>query len=541
MPTYVITGPDGKKYRVTGEGTADQALAHIRSSQDRSEYDPASPEYQAKYGPTSAMGGGERFLAGAGKAFVDLARGAGQLIGKVSTDDVAASRERDAPLMQSGVAVAGNITGGIAAAAPALFVPGANTAVGAGLVGAAYGALQPSESSTERLTNTAVGGTTGAVSQYAGQKIAGFIGKAVSNRAATAQTRAAQNAVRDMTLAEARRAGYVVPPSTTNPTAVNRAIEGVSGKAATQQAAAVRNQQSTNRLIRQDLGLSENAPITREALKGIRERMGQVYKAVKNAGEVIVDDAYLDDLAQLSQGLDEIAADFPDANVGANEQINKLVDTLLRDRFKAGSAVEYIKQLRQDASANLSFAAAADPSKRALGHAQRDAAGALEDVLIRHLQSTGKGHLASRFDSARTMIAKTHSVEAALNEATGNVVATQLGTQLKRGKPLSGGIATVAKFARAFPRAAQEITHSPGVSALDAMVGGAGAVTVNPALVGIPAARMGARSAVLSGPYQNAMGVPSYSPKNGLLEILRAGSSRAGVPAAILGVDAVKQ
>jgi len=31
MPTYRITAPDGKTYRVTGEGSADDALKHIQS------------------------------------------------------------------------------------------------------------------------------------------------------------------------------------------------------------------------------------------------------------------------------------------------------------------------------------------------------------------------------------------------------------------------------------------------------------------------------------------------------------------------------
>lgn len=31
MPTYVVTGPDGKKYRVTGNGTAEEALAQVKA------------------------------------------------------------------------------------------------------------------------------------------------------------------------------------------------------------------------------------------------------------------------------------------------------------------------------------------------------------------------------------------------------------------------------------------------------------------------------------------------------------------------------
>lgn len=539
MPTYQITGPDGRKYRVTGEGTADEALAHIRNqagttreqvvASDPSEYDPASPEYQAKYGATSAMGAGRRFAAGAGKAAYDIARGAGQMLGMVSNEDVAESRARDAPLMESTAAKIGNVAGGIATAAPAMLVPGANTVVGAGLVGGAYGALQPTTSTQERVVNTGLGAATGAVAQYAGQKISGYIGRRIAERTASAQSTAAQNAVRDATLAEARTAGYVVPPATTNPTAVNRIAESVSGKAATQQTAAVRNQAVTNRLIRADLRLPKDAPITRQSLKGIRDTAGAVYRAVKNAGQIVADGDYLDDLARISEGIDEVAKDFPDANVGAGKEVNELVDTLLRDRFNASSAVEYTKQLRHAASANLAHGV--DPTRRALGMAQRDAAGALEDMVFRHLQNTGRGNLAARFDDARMLIAKTYSVEGALNESTGNVVASALARELKRGKPLTGGIATAAKFAQAFPRAAQEITHSPGVSAVDALVGGVGAATVNPAMIGIPAARIGARSAILSGPYQASMGVPSYSPGTGVLRAAQAGSERLALPA----------
>jgi hypothetical protein len=491
-------------------------------------------------------------LEGAGKFFTDMGLGARQvadaagiLYGRKRNAEplqaeAEAKRETDQPLMETGAGKAGYVGAGLVSAAPVAAIPGANTVLGAGAIGGAYGALQPTVSDEERLKNTAVGAATGAATQYAGQKIAKFIGDRIASRTAAGEARQAENQVRDLTLAESRRAGYVVPPATTNPTAINRLAESVSGKAQTQQAAAVRNQAITNRLVRKDLGLASEAPLTRETLRGVRERAGQVYKAVKGAGEITADGQFLDDLAELSSGLDEIAKDFPDANVGANGEINKLVDSLLRDRFQASSAVEYLKQLRADASGNLSAAAIADPSRRALGFAQRDAAGALEDMLIRHLESQGKGNLATRFNEARQLIAKTHSVEAALNESTGNVVASRLSSQLKRGKPLSGGVATVARFAQAFPKAAQEMTTSPGVSAVDALIGGAGAATVNPSLLALPVGRMGARSAVLSQPYQNAMTTPSYLPNNRLLEILRGGSTRASIPAAVLAVEAQK-
>jgi hypothetical protein len=480
--------------------------------------------------PTAGMGTVEKLRAGAGKAFTDFARGAGQLVGAVSRDDVADARVLDAPLMETGAGKVGNFAGNVAAVAPAAFIPGANTVAGAGLIGAASGFLQPSESARETLTNTALGGTLGAAGQKVGQVAGQKLGQARANRSAAAAQAQADNAVRDTTLRDARQAGYVVPPSTTNPTALNRVAESVSGKAATQQSATVRNQKITNKIARQDLGMGSNAPITSTSLRAIRAREGRVYAAVKGAGEVATDQQYLDDVTNLTADVDSIFKDFPEMGQAGHHgqkpgvlsgvsEIKALQDGMLRERFDANSAVELIKKLRHEASANLKWNVA-DPAKTALGRAQKEAAGIVEDQLVRHLQATGKGQLASDFDKARTLIAKTYSVESALNEGTGNVVATKLASQLRAHKPLSGGLELAARFASAFPKAAGEQTTSPGVSAVDALIGMAGGATIDPSLFALPVARIGARSALLSKPGQS-LAMPSYAPRNGLLGLMQ--------------------
>lgn len=136
------------------------------------EYDPDSPEYQAKYGATSGMSGVDRFRAGGGKAFVDLARGAGQYVGAVSRQDVQDSRERDAALMDTGAGKAGFIGGNVAAALPTAFVPGANTVTGAALIGSGIGAFQPSTSTRETLGNTAFGAVTSPAALLGGRGLA---------------------------------------------------------------------------------------------------------------------------------------------------------------------------------------------------------------------------------------------------------------------------------------------------------------------------------------------------------------------------------
>lgn len=122
--------------------------------------------------PTAGMSGLEKFGAGAGKAFVDLARGAGQLVGAVSRDDIKQARKLDKPLMDTGAGTVGNVAGNVAALLPTAFIPGANTLAGAGAIGAATGLVSPSESTSETLKNTAIGGVLGPASVLAGRAVA---------------------------------------------------------------------------------------------------------------------------------------------------------------------------------------------------------------------------------------------------------------------------------------------------------------------------------------------------------------------------------
>src|SRR6185369_7698241 len=84
-----------------------QALRKALADQQRNsltaknpaEYDPASKEYQAKYGAVSGMNAGQRGLAGAGKAYMDIGRGVKQLTGNMTREEVDQRKAMDAPLM----------------------------------------------------------------------------------------------------------------------------------------------------------------------------------------------------------------------------------------------------------------------------------------------------------------------------------------------------------------------------------------------------------------------------------------------------------
>lgn len=182
-----------------GPSRAERRAALVASNP--AEFDPASPEFQAKYGATAGMGTIDKFRSGFGKAFVDLGRGARQLYASAADfvdprertvadvvagrdpsrsaalqREAALARERDAPLMETKAGLAGNIAGNVAATIPTIAIPGAATIRGAALTGAAFGALQPTTSDGERIANTVFGGAAGA----AGQKLFNVAGKAIT-------------------------------------------------------------------------------------------------------------------------------------------------------------------------------------------------------------------------------------------------------------------------------------------------------------------------------------------------------------------------
>jgi len=107
---------------------------------------------------------------------------------------------------------------------------------------------------------------------------------------------------------------------------------------------------------------------------------------------------------------------------------------------------------------------------KALGKANKEASQVLEDTIQNYLANTKQTDLLQKFKDARQLIAKTYSVENALNQTTGAIDAKKLAAQLAKGKPLSGELKQSAQFAQAFPTAAQtteKMGSIPQTSPLD--------------------------------------------------------------------------
>ncbi len=254
---------------------------------------------------------------------------------------------------------------------------------------------------------------------------------------------------------------------------------------------------------------------------------------MESASTITPGKAYNDALDSILAPHMKAAQGFPNAKPSP---VIGEIESLRSPQFDAGSAVEKIKALR--AGADTAYA----QGDKALGKALKDGAGALESAIDDHLVTIGAPKdLLQNFRDARQTIAKTYTVQKALNDQTGNVSAQRLAGDLTKGRPLSGDLRTVAEIAQAFPKATQSLKEAPKqLSPLDFAVAAAtGAGTMNPGSVAMLAARPAARSALLSGPYQRAA-IKQAQPSAGLLgaldnDAIRLLSAPVGVTGGLLG------
>jgi hypothetical protein len=293
---------------------------------------------------------------------------------------------------------------------------------------------------------------------------------------------------RDAAFMGGRQQGLVAPPASVNPSLTARAAETLGGKVATEQDAAVQNMPIFTSIAKRTVGIADDVHLSPEALDQVRRTAGAAYADVAKVGKLA---ASADDLPK---------------GVGVQSYFDP-VSLNRKTEVDSASLVEAWKQLNHDATAYFR-AAARDANPETLAKAKQAAASAkqIDTFLDKALRETGNTDLLKRLKDARVLIAKTHSVEGALNPSTGVVSGTKLAQQLSKGKPLSGDLKTAAQFAQAFPKAAREILDSGSVRNTDLIVGGGtAAVAGQPGYLIYPFLRSAARSGVLSPAVQNRL------------------------------------
>lgn len=484
MPIARFEMPDGRvaRFEVPDGTSPEQAQAlmqsHFAAAPAQEKSDPSAGSSTLQFGPFDTgipiSESVTRGLAGAGKAFADLGRGAGQLVGAVSRKDVEEARKLDAPLMDTTAGKIGNVAGNVAMLAPTAFIPGANTVAGAGTIGAVTGLLQPSTSTKETLANVGVGGAAGAGGQVVANKVSSMLTSRLSGSNKAADLANALSKTKAETLDAGRQAGYVVPPSAVNPSFLNRRLESIGGKAAIGQEASVRNQAVTNALANRAVGLADDVPMSESALAGIRKQAGVPYQEVSALSKIAEQD------------------------------------------------LEALKNARFDAKTYFNFYnRSGDPAALNTAKEATKLADMLEQSLQNEATTAGRSDLLPALKEARKTIAKTYDVGRSVNVGDGSVSAPVIGRLLDKGRPLTGELETIGKMQQAFPAYMREGASipTPGVSksealsaALLATAGGAAGGPIGMAAGALPLLSTPVRSLILSRPYQAMMAkVPQES------------------------------
>jgi hypothetical protein len=231
-------------------------------------------------------------------------------------------------------------------------------------------------------------------------------------------------------LEEARKLGMVAPPTQAQPGAINRTLEGIGGKAATQQSSSLKNQDAVYAIAQREAGLGPNTPLNDDSLKAARDVLAQPYR--------------------------EITALEP---TGA----------LKHPPFKSPTkTLEEIQSLRSQSKETwLHYNRQQDPLIKNEALQLSGKADELETTLDAYARQANRPDLVEKLREARTALAKNYTVQRAM---TGSSFDPAKLSQLEsRGKaPLTGDLRTVMDMYRGFPKAmnAPQAGGSPGVNQL---------------------------------------------------------------------------
>jgi len=301
--------------------------------------------------------------------------------------------------------------------------------------------------------------------------------------------------------------GATLPPTQVNPSFINRLIEGISGKQQTGQIASVKNQQLINEQARKALNLAPDVEITPLVLQQFRDQKGLAYDALRGNPTYYADKSFFAELNKETARLQSMKTLKP------TEELN-LLNNLKVMNFTGDELVESIKRLRDSSKTNSSPLASSQ--NKFLGKAEKFAAEQLENLAERNLQNFNQPDVMTNFKQARQDIAKSYTIEKALNATTGNVSGADLGTLARKGTIVPAELQTLANAAGAYPTAFQNVARIgsvPGFSPVDLGTAAiASAAANNPALMVSAATRPTLRSVAVSPMFQRNM-LPSSQPQ----------------------------
>ena len=518
MTTYTITAPDGKEYDIdTPEGASQgDALKYFQSQWKPEQQSPPSPEKPKR----STFG--ENLIGSVYEPIAKMATGMiakpiSEIAGLAATgyDAITGNEQGGDPTkfqnyVRNALTYEPETDAGKSSYNPLNFIPeavGAVAGVPARLAGHGLNKINAPDwvkSGTEEALNQAV---PIGIAKYGGllaDKAQTKLGEVKNSLADKAKA----NALEDVAFKDAKSAGYKFAPSEASPGMVNNLLEGIAGKGKTQQSVSIDNTAVTNGLIRKELGLSNDVPLSIESYQAVRAKYSPAYDALRNTGTVNADAGYMKALNDIKAPFENSAKSFPNAK--PNPIINE-INSLKENSFSASGAVDMIGELR-----GLSDKAFKQ-SDGTMGRSYRKAAQAIDDQLSRHLNTSKQPQsLIDDYHLAREKIAQSYVAQKATDLRSGNVIPSKIGEMAKRGDYLTGGLKTIGQ-ATNFEKSLQaksKIGGVPSIAPAEAGMGGAlAAIKHNPLYTLASAVPAAMRGIITSDIYQKYMvKPPTYNP-----------------------------
>ena len=283
----------------------------------------------------------------------------------------------------------------------------------------------------------------------------------------------------------AEQNGYTLLPSTALEGKrvggmTKRVAEVAGGKARTGAKISLKNQEVTNNLVKQELGIPKEASLSPALLRQAKQPWKVVRQQIENTKVAVrPDDVFV-------KNLKEILAEVKDEFTGQpiNKSVAKSISSLMEPKNVSTKAVlKKIESLRREAKVNFRATGKKANEQRQLAYAQKQAATALEDLLERRLGPEAPD-LVKQYREARVNLAKIGAIEDALKGS--DVDAKVIWKERKNGGMLTGNLETIADVYEHFPnvmRTSADLGKVAELGTLDVLLG-------VPTLGGWPAMRV---------------------------------------------------
>ena len=312
---------------------------------------------------------------------------------------------------------------------------------------------------------------------------------------------AGNDSMRLDSIAKAKDAGLTINPTAVQKTFTNKTASALVGDTDLNRVAFEKNSPIMNRMIKEDIGVPDGAPLSSDVLNARINEAAAPYNEIRKVPKFTPDEQFSTDI----NAMNDLSSNSPAVQEFLKQNAPKLqeeVQKMAEDGFNGNDVVTLMQKFRKEANSTLSRVNSNNPpgvEDLALANAKSTAAKSNEGKVERNLTAMdetnpGQGYadLANRFREGRATIAKIKTVEPFI-DGNGNFVPTKAFRMGKNNTAYTGNLRTLADVSGSFP----ESFVQPGLSSGPMNVSHSGMVNTARHVVSTPL-----RAGVLSDWYQ---------------------------------------